>query len=261
VNARKIELEPGCAIHTLNEAEASYVIEKIASFDIHPEDCMISQTAMPSIVLDNIPDTISAAELNSGFESFSPKSVQIFGGLTIRLNLKSAEDALKAVKVLETASIGGHTVKTRIESGHKGFSVSIFGFPSSANVEEVKKDVQDLVPGGSVSVHEGNAREIQLRYNVSPGVEFDMDGVKGAILSNLGDIVASVSEPEPLKRCTLHLKNVSKYSEAELRSLLCDTHGANSIQLRKRSKEASFSKAVAYFDSESTAFAALGKIR
>ena len=70
VDARKIELEPGCAVHIMNSAEAEHAKHTLsnASLDSIAQDtCNVINTAMPAIYLDNIPSTMSSEEIHEIF--------------------------------------------------------------------------------------------------------------------------------------------------------------------------------------------------
>jgi len=83
VKSRKVQLEPGCAIHVLNEAEADFAAEQIsAKLNC---DCSIASATIPSLLLQNMPDTITAQTLEAAFSSFRPKSVHVMGGASLQV--------------------------------------------------------------------------------------------------------------------------------------------------------------------------------
>ena len=83
VKSRKVALEPGCSVHFVSEPEAAY-----ARFLVEKEmkgKAVVSATTMPSLLLQNLPDTVSVEKLSSSFENFQPNYVRIFGGQSFQV--------------------------------------------------------------------------------------------------------------------------------------------------------------------------------
>jgi hypothetical protein len=97
VKHRKIELEPGCAVHFISEAEAAYSGELIET--TLQSRTSIAQTMMPSLLLQNLPDTVSVERLRSSFEKFDPKIVRLVGGQTFQVRISLFSSNLKNVLI------------------------------------------------------------------------------------------------------------------------------------------------------------------
>ena len=76
---RKIEVEPGCAFHFTNEAEASFA-SKVLHLH-HQKTCttQITNSTMPSLLLQNLPATMYVQHLEKCFSKFNPKVVRLTG--------------------------------------------------------------------------------------------------------------------------------------------------------------------------------------
>jgi hypothetical protein len=83
ISFRKIEMEPGCALHLGNEAEAIY-----ASSILHKKYnsvTNISSTTMPSLTLQNLPSTVNLEKLSKSFSKYQPKIIRMAGQPTIQV--------------------------------------------------------------------------------------------------------------------------------------------------------------------------------
>ncbi len=83
VDARKVEIEPGCAIHVLNEAEAQHAktVLAAASLDaISLDGCNVISTAMPAVYLDNIPASMTSESISELFSKYDLNVVHVTGG-------------------------------------------------------------------------------------------------------------------------------------------------------------------------------------
>ncbi len=118
VKFRKMEIEPGCLIHVMNEAEALFSQDLLkskfgatVSFSSKPlltfvlfltphalslilifmTMCFymfqshLATTTMPSLVLQNLPGTVSAEQLQKAFSKFDPKFIQLIGGSSFQV--------------------------------------------------------------------------------------------------------------------------------------------------------------------------------
>lgn len=83
INCRKVEMEPGCAIHVKNEAEANYVSSLVASKFGY--EGSIASTSMPSLLLQNLPVSVCADRLEKAFATFGPKMIRLIGGSSIQV--------------------------------------------------------------------------------------------------------------------------------------------------------------------------------
>ena len=83
IPTRKIELEPGCSIHVVNEAEATYVSSILASK--YNYDSRIAGTTLPSLLLQNLPSSVSTQRLEKAFGRFKPKMIRLVGSSSIQV--------------------------------------------------------------------------------------------------------------------------------------------------------------------------------
>ena len=85
---RKLELEPGFTCHTVVEADASYIAEAAQQQNLH---CNVVNTSIPAMVLSNLPPHISHETIESAFQKYHPKRVQLIGtpALEVRTTLDS----------------------------------------------------------------------------------------------------------------------------------------------------------------------------
>jgi hypothetical protein len=100
-NTRKIELQPGCAIHYLEHEDAATVAHFLnkANYQVGSSCCIngfplniffkaaVGGATIPSVELKNIPLTTSSSSLTEGFSQFKPVAAKLF-------NLNGAEDQL-----------------------------------------------------------------------------------------------------------------------------------------------------------------------
>lgn len=104
VKCRKVEIEPGCLIHATNYAEASFIQSKLASslgLTGH-----IASSALPALVLDNLPTNITVEELRKTFGNYNLKGVRVIGKQSVQVKINGVEAALAAARVLEATSAG-----------------------------------------------------------------------------------------------------------------------------------------------------------
>lgn len=85
-NTRKVEMEPGCSIHVINEAQASYVSSIMASKFSY--DGSVTSTTLPSLLLQNLPSTVCSNRLEKAFGRFQPKMIRLVGSSSIKVPLK-----------------------------------------------------------------------------------------------------------------------------------------------------------------------------
>ena len=82
-NTRKVEMEPGCSIHVVNEAQASYITSTLASRFSY--DCSVASTTLPSLLLQNLPSTVCSSRLEKAFGRFQPKLIRLVGSASIKV--------------------------------------------------------------------------------------------------------------------------------------------------------------------------------
>ena len=85
IKLRKLEVEPGCSIHLLNEAEATFVSSMVTTkFDY---EGTISPTTMPSLLLQNLPSSICSQRLEKAFGRFQPKLIRLVGSSSLQVSI------------------------------------------------------------------------------------------------------------------------------------------------------------------------------
>lgn len=77
INFRKVEMEPGCAIHLATEAEANYASSILQKK--YGSITNVSSTTMPSLTLQNLPSTVHVERLASSFSKHQPKIIRMAG--------------------------------------------------------------------------------------------------------------------------------------------------------------------------------------
>jgi len=251
LDCRKVELEPGCAFHFANEAEATYA-SKILATALPRCSSNFANATMPSLLLQNLPPTMSAQRLEETFGKFNPKVVRMTGSATVQVVLPTADDALlfaHAVKQLTVGSVPlrAHIVKLSDES----FAVQVSNFEGSAAVADVQTAVKDalnlLMPGkaATVTVDAGAPKSATVRF--PPGTTDDA-------LASLQQMTVDgkklrVSAPAPLTKPALFVRNVKKVGATKLAKLVADT-GAEHFQLNRQSADVFSDLAVAYYPNE-----------
>jgi hypothetical protein len=83
---RKVEMEPGCAIHLQNEGEATYLSSLITSKFGY--EGSISSTTMPSLLLQNLPNNVCIQKLEKSFAKFKPKIVRVTGSSSLQVGVR-----------------------------------------------------------------------------------------------------------------------------------------------------------------------------
>lgn len=97
VDIRKSEVEPGCALHIIDEAGAQIaakIIRKDLGLKVYVIICTIfflkflsqatvKNTALPSLVVKNLPNDVSADTLRESFGKFEPLAVRMSGKRSI----------------------------------------------------------------------------------------------------------------------------------------------------------------------------------
>jgi len=109
---RRLDLEPGCAIHVVSAADASFAADKIK--ERLGIETKVSKAVMPALLLQNIAPDMSADLLFKAFHKHKPQVVHFIGGEGLQTSLPSAGDALKAAKLIKEANVQGFNMSTNI---------------------------------------------------------------------------------------------------------------------------------------------------
>ena len=88
VSCRKVEIEPGCSIHTMNEAAASYIASVITSQEsfMNKVEVAVSSATLPALYLQNLPSSIDMKTLETSFGKYKPALVRLMGTSTIQVH-------------------------------------------------------------------------------------------------------------------------------------------------------------------------------
>lgn len=271
VKIRKVELEPGCSIHVLNEAEASSVSNFVTS-SFNYETKVVS-TALPSLLLQNLPDKVSIEALNKSFSDFNPVAVNLSGGNTFQVHVSDANNALKAAALIEGVNINKNQLKTstaKLPSGQ--YAIKVFNIPASEIDSEVEKAIlsalskDDSLDVSHLAKTPNSDRSIQLRFPSSTSEEL-LTKIRTALRNlNVNDSKpTTVSEPRPLKRPALFVRNIKhiRGGVAAVEKIFVD-HDVDRFQpIGATAREAVTSPdlAVLFFRSEAAALACLQRTK
>ena len=267
VDARKVEIEPGCAIHVLNEAEATFAIHTLTSAkldDIIMSECSISHTTLPSLMFENVPSNVSleALQVSLKAQGMKPLSVQSHGSASLRVSFTSDEEALRAVKMIKNLKLEGKVLCVRVSSAAtKGYVVTVH----TANLsKESSVKMQDAVkaafPNAQLENVACNARELQLRYSPhNKGADSLSKSIQDKINALPG--VKSVSATGSFPRPAILLRRTALFNEESLQKLLKSQPGAGLVTASRRGRGAAANSMAVYFQTEEQAFAALTFLR
>ena len=128
INFRKIEVQPGCALHVISQAEADHLKLNLAN-ELKLES-MIVNTSTPTVILQNIPQNLTVSSLYQKFGAYKPNAISKFGCSTFQTVFASASDALKAAKIIASMSIENeklHTSTVKLPDGR--YLVHIYDVP------------------------------------------------------------------------------------------------------------------------------------
>jgi hypothetical protein len=218
IKIRKVELEPGCSIHVFNEAEAASVSSFISSsFNCETK---VTSTALPSLLLHNLPDTVSIETLKKSFSDFNPVAVNLSGGNTFQVHVSDANDALKAAALIEGVRMNSNQLKTSIAKLPNGqYTLKVFNIPATAADSDVEKailsalSVDDALNISHLAKNQSSDRSFQLRFPSSTSTEkmtqisvalanLDVDGMKASVVSQ----VKALKKPALFVRNIKHIK-------------------------------------------------------
>ena len=261
IDARKVMLEPGCAVLLYNEAEAELAARSITA-KFPGSSCQIRQTTMPSLLLQNLPDTVSAQSLQAAFAAFQPKSVQMIGGASLSLTVRTPEHALAAQSIISSMAADGQTLRSRLTKLPSGdFLVHVSNLPPGANADTVKTQLlealQGPVPGAAAHLASSAASSTAtIRFPASVAEAEAAARVK-ALLQATPQAVGSGSSTylstQRIKKPCVVLRRIGDNFDA--------VEGLLGSPRRVTSKVPGEDQLIAYYSSEEEAFAALAKVR
>ena len=261
INHRKVEIEPGCSIHTIGEAEALVVAETIKT-----SLCLgakINSTTMPSLLLQNIPPGLTSDSIRSKFKDFDPKYVRIVGSDIIQSIFSSPSHALNAADIISKLQFKGeiltsHVVKVSADA----FALQVSGWSTSFTTEDVQiflsESLSNSFPNLNWSFKPGPPSACIVRIP-SSGIE-NTDRIledlkKNATLPNLSISTIALKKPSLFFR-----KIPDSCDPQDLKNLVAE-NGASYFHRSMKSRDLLGDVAVAYFPTEEAALNAMKNMK
>lgn len=186
IDARRCEVEPGCALHIVDEAAA-----QVAAATLRNNlglRATVKNTALPSLALHNLPNNVSVDSLRESFSRFEPLTVRMSGKRCITITLPDAETSLHAFKLAQTISVGGRNLTGNVSRSPDGrYCIQINNIPESEDMSTVLRSVSDVVcaqfPEASLSASRGHS---------TVTVRLSQEAAKNYSTSALDDVVNKV---------------------------------------------------------------------
>jgi small subunit ribosomal protein S5 len=264
IKYRKVEMEPGCSIHFSNEADATYANSLISSK--YGYDGRISETALPSLLLQNLPRNISIDKLEGSFAKFQPKTIRVTGTSSIQAIFTSAEKALRGSKIIEKLIPNENSLKFNfVKLPDHSFAVQLNNFQNPASILDIEKSVKSALssafPNDEVIVSNtiGAPQFVSVRYSSHHREKM------GGIVAELNKLVINgqkviASEPKETKKPALFIRNVVKVGEEKIKKVLSNL-SCERLRINFHAKDTLSNLGVAFFATEEAAFLALSKLK
>jgi small subunit ribosomal protein S5 len=261
---RKVEMEPGCSIHFSNEADAMYANSLISSK--YGYNGKISETALPALLLQNLPRNVSIDKLQSSFAKLKPKTIRVTGTSSIQAIFTSAEKALRGSKIIEELIPTEKLLKFNfVKLPDHSFAVQLHNFQNPASILDIEKSVKSALssafPDDDVIVSNtiGAPQFVSIRY--SSHHQDKMDGIVAGLnklVINGQKVIAS--NPREIRKPTLFIRNVVKVGEEKIQKVLSNL-SCERLRINYKSKDSLSDLGVAFFATEEAAFLALSKLK
>lgn len=276
---RSVNVEPGCIVHVPNEASASYVMKKLmtAPFNIPNEQCHISRTTYPAVLLENLPADISIGSITSGFAANPPKFVHINGTPSVVVSVAStgdstaaADEALTISKLISSNSSQDCRISRLSSDG--GYLVYVNGFPVGQSDEENLKSISTLLsqdfPNANIAISNSNKSSIILKFSSKKSMRVDHSSLREAVSQRLHtslgeESIESITEPIFLKKpaVVINSKTLDMRIDECVEKVKSE-YNPTRVQVQHNSRRLkSPDQIIVYFDSESNAYSALQSIR
>ena len=267
IDHRKIEIQPGCSLHVESEAEAEYIKDKL--YDSMDLECTISKTSLPTVLLQNVPESSSSMQQLSQKISTSqvqPVNISTQGATILQISFRNAAEVLDAAKRIRSGSVtlDGHQLQcntVKMEDGK--YVLQIYDLPEQCDIETAKKSFQTL-KGSDVLVINGAVKSLVLR--VVPKLGTDRPSLKAKIEEILSSQMAGFNNAmftvaTDYKKPSIFLRKIGHCGNQSVKNLLME-YGANKLTMVRYGNEMVKPEfAVAYFDTEDTALEALQKLK
>lgn len=267
---RKVEMEPGFAVHFSSEAELEVARQKIIGsgdkLGVSDEGCSMMNTTIPSLLLQNLPSHVTSHSLSEAFKGSckEPAHIHLVGSKSLQIRAGNATEALKLGKAISGMEIGGQTLHTRIAKAGEKFIIHVHNVPSDTSLEDaqssIEKDLVDFDVKGIYKV-DAPADRITLRY--AGKTISDAQSVMEAVQSELGgDIDATSVEASVMKKPSVVLRCKDTSAVEKFSALMVEQYGASRIQVQPKGKGNSKRHLViGYFTSDHAASKALRSLR
>lgn len=258
---RKCEVEPGCALHVVDEVGASCLAKEIEKQ--LKMNSTVRNTCLPSVVLKNLPSSVNSQAIFSSFQKYNPMAVRFSGKRSVLVTVTDGAEALEVLRLVKTMTIDGQNLSGHITSTPEGrYCVQVSDIPQASDLTDALKAVSSTVneahPNATLSVNTGTTT-VKVRMGASKyssqKLEEFLSRVSFGENSPLSTAVKSVPRP------TLILRNVSKVDEDTLRTFCVEDLNAERVQRTWRTGEMLGDMAFVYFTTESDAYAAIQKIK
>ena len=266
VDARKIEMEPGCALHVLTEAEASYAIQALskASIDsITAESCSVTNIALPSLLLENIPIDVSVSALRDSMTKLglAPVQMHINGCAALRATFDTDEDALRAAKMLRLVKKNGTAPTVHITNTVEDqYVVHATPGQGGTTMDMLSEAVKGAIPGVEV-VHVAAAkRQLQLRYAQTVNDRDQLTPSVAAALSAVPGVAVEQDMEQHLPRPAVLFHRTGRFDEPSLMKKIRALPGVGLVTCKAHGVAKGDSIA-AYFNTEADAMNAAAAMR
>lgn len=265
---RKVEMEPGFAVHFSSEAEVEVARERIiGSVDklgITDEACTMAHTTMPSLLLENLPGHVTSHSLTEAFKGTSaePTHIHLMGSQSLQMKAGTAAEAMKAAKVIMGVEHGGQTLHARTARVGEKYIVHIHNVPAGTSLDDAQSAIDKALSGMDVKgieKVEAPADRITLRYagKTISDAQAVMETVQTELGGDASDMKSiAMKKPAVVLRCK-DMSAVEKFS-----SLMTEQYGASRVQVQPKGKgSAKRSLVIGYFTSDQAASSALKSLR
>lgn len=254
---KRAEVEPGCAIHFTNEADASYW-QKNLQYKSN-----LRQTSLPSVLVQGIPSDVSAKNVNEVITKYNVKSILSKGLPNIEINVKEAKDVLAVRKLLESLPNLKEASQFITKLADGTFALQVFNLAASEDISslanEVQSKVREISPESIVKASSTAHSSYKLRIKNS---KYDLNHFRRQLKDiQFKNVKPSSIKVEELKKPCLLLHGGGKIGVDKLRTILIDDNKAERVQLNYTTKDITSDVAIAFFKSESDALQALEKIK
>ena len=254
--SRVVQLQPGCSIHFMDEAQAIY--GKNVLMDKMKLDSTIVNTSLPSLIINNISEDISVETIAKSFNKYAINSIHILGTYTAQMTTHSAESALKLSNAVSKLVIGDRTLHSNIINiTNDKYRVNVYNFSASLSIEETKKIFLE-----KLGEHHANLEVNFTRSNRRTLLRFgdQSESQREQITQALKNLTINghkaVATARHLARPALIIRNVTM-NDSDSMNLFESQAGLVRLQHQRRSPDAPADVVVAYFTTENDALKAL----